>query len=125
MAESRKLYTIKADEDGEIKTSEEVVSIIAGLAATEVDGVSSLAGNIGNVLVSKIGMKSLKQGIQVDIEDGEVKINAVLNITYGYDIPDTSAKVQERIKSTVETMTGLKVSVVNVRITGVDMAGNC
>ena len=124
MAELNKTFQIKSDETGDIRVSEEVVAIIAGLAATEVEGVSSMAGNITNEIVSKLGMKNLSKGIFVEVMDGEIKVDVALNIAYGYAIPDISAKVQERVKSSVENMTGLTVAVVNVRIASVDMEEN-
>ena len=124
MAEFNKTFQIKSDEIGDIRVSEEVVAIIAGLAATEVEGVSSMAGNITNEIVSKLGMKNLSKGIFVEVLDGEIKVDVALNIAYGYAIPEISAKVQERVKSSVENMTGLTVAVVNIRIASVDMGEN-
>ena len=121
MAEDRKGFKIKEDKFGEVKIADEVVAIIAGLASTEVEGVSSMAGNITNELVSKLGMKNLSKGIRVDVSDGVVRVDVALNIAYGYAIPDVSAKVQEKVKSAIENMTGLDVSGVNVRIASVDM----
>lgn len=121
MAEDRKGFKIKDDKLGEVKIADEVVAIIAGLAATEVDGVSSMAGNITNELVSKLGMKNLSKGIRVEVAEGVVKVAVALNIAYGYAIPDVSLKVQERVKNAIENMTGLEVSSVNVRIASVDM----
>lgn len=86
MAENRNTINIKSDESGEIKVADEVVAIIAGLAATEVEGVSSMAGNITNEIVSRLGMKNLK-GIQIEIADNEVVVDVALNIAYGYSIP--------------------------------------
>ena len=124
MAELNKTFQIKSDEIGDIRVSEEVVAIIAGLAATEVEGVSSMAGNITNEIVSKLGMKNLSKGIFVEVMDEEIKVDVALNIAYGYAIPEISAKVQERVKSAVENMTGLTVAVVNIRIASVDMNEN-
>ena len=124
MAELNKTFQIKSDEIGDIRVSEEVVAIIAGLAATEVEGVSSMAGNITNEIVSKLGMKNLSKGIFVEVLDGEIKVDVALNIAYGYAIPEISAKVQEKVKSSVENMTGLTVAVVNIRIASVDMGEN-
>ena len=121
MAEDRKGFKIKDDKLGEVKIADEVVAIIAGLAATEVEGVSSLAGNITNELVSKLGMKNLSKGIRVEVAEGVVKVAVALNIAYGYAIPQVSSKVQERVKNAIENMTGLEVSGVNVRIASVDM----
>lgn len=124
MAESNKTFQIKSDEAGAIRVSEEVVAIIAGLAATEVEGVSSMAGNITNEIVSKLGMKNLSKGIFVEVMEEEIKVDVALNIAYGYAIPEISAKVQEKVKSSVENMTGLTVAVVNIRIASVDMGDN-
>ena len=124
MAELNKTFQIKSDETGAIRVSEEVVAIIAGLAATEVEGVSSMAGNITNEIVSKLGMKNLSKGIFVEVMDGEIKVDVALNIAYGYAIPEISEKVQERVKTSVENMTGLTVAVVNIRIASVDMGDN-
>lgn len=124
MAENRNTINIKSDESGEIKVADEVVAIIAGLAATEVDGVSSMAGNITNEIVSRLGMKSLSKGIQVEVDDNEVVVDVAINIAYGYSIPEVSTKVQEKVKSTIETMTGLSVATINVRIASVDMGEN-
>lgn len=121
MAEDRKGFKIKDDKLGEVKIADEVVAIIAGLASTEVEGVSSMAGNITNELVSKLGMKNLSKGIRVDVSNGIVRVDVALNIAYGYAIPEVSAKVQEKVKTAIENMTGLEVSCVNVRIASVDM----
>ena len=122
MAENRNTINIKSDESGEIKVADEVVAIIAGLAATE--GVSSMAGNITNEIVSRLGMKNLSKGIQIEIADNEVVVDVALNIAYGYSIPEVSTKVQEKVKSAIETMTGLSVATINVRIASVDMGEN-
>ena len=124
MAESRKTFNIKSDQPGEVKIADEVVAIIAGLATTEVEGVSSMAGNITNEIVSRLGMKSLSKGIQVEVSDNEVMVDVAIYIAYGYSIPDVSTKVQEKVKTTIESMTGLEVAKINVRIASVDMGEN-
>ena len=120
--DERNIYTIQNDASkGEIKIADEVVAIIAGLAATEVEGVSSMAGNITNELVSKLGMKNLSKGVKVEVTDDSVEVNLSLNIAYGYSIPEVSNRVQERVKAAIENMTGLQVLEVNIRIASVDM----
>ena len=106
---------------GEVRIADEVVAIIAGLAATEVDGVDSMAGNITNELVSKLGMKNLSKGVKVDVTEEHVSVDLSLNIKYGYNIPDVSERVQDRVKSAIENMTGLTVLDVNIRIAGVNI----
>ena len=122
MADNRKTFKIKSDQVGDVRIADEVVAIIAGLATTEVEGVSSMAGNITNEIVSRLGMKNLSKGILVEVMENEVKVDVAINIAYGYSIPDVSAKVQDKVKSAIENMTGLTVAVVNVRIASVDMA---
>ncbi len=122
MADDRSTYTIKEDGGiGTVKVADEVVAIIAGLAATEVKGVASMAGNITNELVARMGIKRLSNGVKVDVIDNIVTVDLTLNIEYGYNIPDISKKVQERVKSTIESMTGMTVTDVNVNIAGVNM----
>ena len=122
MAEKRTTYKIQDIEGiGEVQIADEVVTIIAGLAATEVDGVASMAGNITNELVSKLGMKNLSKGVKVEVAEKTVSVEVALNISYGYSIPEVSEKVQEKVKSAIETMTGLSVAIVNVRIATFDM----
>ena len=120
--QKRDAYTIYDDEGiGTVQIADEVVAIIAGLAATEVEGVASMAGNITNELVGKLGMKNLSKGVKVDVLEGVVCVDLALNIKYGYGIPETSQTVQEKVKAAIENMTGLEVSDVNVAIAGVDM----
>ena len=107
---------------GSVHIADDVVAIIAGLAATEVEGVKAMAGNITNELVAKLGMKNLSKG--VNVENGIVDVNLSLILSYGCAIPVVSRAVQERVKNSVENMTGLEVKTVNVRIANVDMENN-
>lgn len=111
----------EAGKIGEVQIADEVVAIIAGLAATEVEGVSKMSGNITNELVSKLGMKNLSKGVKVTVTDATVSVDLALELEFGYSILEVSALVQERVKSAIETMTGLTVDEVNVRIAGVSL----
>ena len=124
MAENRNMrrntYTIYDDHTvGTVQIADEVVSIIAGLAATEVDGVASMGGNVTSELVGKLGMKNLSKSVKVEVLEGVVSVWMALNIKYGYSIPNTSKKVQEKVKAAIENMTGLEVADVNVSIADV------
>lgn len=117
---NRNTYTIFDDNTiGTVQIADEVVAIIAGLAATEVEGVDSMVGNITNELVAKLGMKNLAKGVKIEVNDNVVKVRTILNIKYGYNIPETSKAVQERVKAAIENMTGLEVSGVDVGIADV------
>lgn len=116
---SHKVY--EKDKIGEVQIADEVVAIIAGLAATEVDGVDYMAGNITNELVGKLGMKNLSKGVKVEVTEEHVSVNMALNLKYGYSIPDVCEKVQEKVKNAIENMTGLTVLDVNIKIAGVSL----
>ena len=122
MAEKRTTYKIQEMNGvGEVHIADEVVAIIAGLAATDVSGVASMGGNITNELVSKLGMKNLSRGVKVTVLENVVTVDLTLNIEFGKNILETSKKVQEKVKSSIENMTGLEVADVNIRIASVDM----
>lgn len=120
--DERNIYTIQNDASkGEIKIADEVVAIIAALAATEVEGVASMAGNITNDLIGKLGMKNLSKGVKVDVLEGIVTVSLALNLKYNYSIVEVSARVQEKVKNAIENMTGLEVADVNIKVAGVEM----
>lgn len=114
--------TIETDGSyGEVKIADEVVAIIAGLAASEVKGVASMAGNVTRDLIEKLGVKSLSKGVKILVQDGEVKVAMNINMNYGYNVPDTCTEIQDKVKTAIETMTGLTVSEVNIKIASVVM----
>ena len=115
-------YTIQLqDNRGEIVIADEVIAVITGLAAMEVEGVASLAGNATRELISKIGIKTLSKGVKVDVLEDVVTVDATLNLKYGYNIKAVSAKVQEKVKAAIENMTGLTVADVNIRVAGIEV----
>ena len=113
------VYEIEAV--GQVQIADEVIAVIAGLAATEVEGVSKMSGNITNEIVSKLGMKNLSKGVKVTIDGEQVSVVLNLVLNYGVSIPKTSQEVQEKVKAAIENMTGLTVSEVNIRIAGIQM----
>ena len=101
--EEKNTYTIKTDENlGEVK-------------------IASMAGNATRELISKLGMKSLSKGVKVDVLDGIVTVSLALNLNYGYSIKEITSKVQEKVKTAIENMTGLEVADVNIRVAGVEI----
>ena len=120
--DERNIYTIQNDAGkGEVKIADEVVAIIAALAATEVEGVASMAGNITNELISRLGMKNLSKGVKVDVLEGVVTVSLTLNLKYNYSVVEVSGKVQEKVKNAIENMTGLEVADLNIKVAGVEM----
>lgn len=125
MEDNRNTYTIHEDgKIGEVQIADDVVAIIAGLAATEIDGVAAMYGNITNELVSKLGMKNLSKGVKATVTEEGVTIDLTLNVKFGYSIKDVSLKVQEKVKSAIETMTGLEVICVNIRVANITVEQN-
>ena len=104
---------------GKVQIADDVVAIIAGLAAGEVEGVYRLTGNLPNELASKIGKKNPAKGVKVELLPGKVKVDIAIEVLYEYSIPSVSGQVQDKVKQAIETMTGLSVEEVNIRIAGV------
>lgn len=116
MSESKEYYS-RSEEYGDVYISQEVLEMIAGAAALEVEGVSGLAGNtVGEQL---LGRKKLSKGISILWESDNITVDVSIQIKYGSIIPDVAKKVQESIMSSVEAVSGLKVAAVNVRVGGV------
>ncbi len=104
---------------GNVQIADEVIAVIAGLAAGEVTGVAALSGNISTELAVKLGKKTPAKGVKVELGNGEVKVEISLIVLYEYNIPDVASKVQDKVKQAIETMTGLNVTKVNIKIAGV------
>ena len=117
--EDNTLKIYDTDGIGEVQVTEDVIAIIAGLAATEVEGVESMAGGITNEIVSKLGKKNLAAGVKILYQEGKVFVNVSLVIKMGYNLPEVSKNVQEKVKSAIENMTGLTVETVDVRVSNV------
>ena len=109
----------EVDKVGVVQIADDVVAMIAALAATEAEGVSCMAGNITHELISRIGVKKLARSVRVAVEDRKVKVDLALTVEYGYSIPATCHQVQAKVKAAIENMTGLDCSDVNIRIAGV------
>ena len=116
MSESREYYT-RSEQFGDVHISEEVLEMLAGAAALEVEGVTGLAG--GKVSEQIWGRKKLSKGITILWESDQITIDISIQIRYGSIIPEVARKVQEAVVASVEATSGLKVSEVNVRVGGV------
>ncbi|MBQ8815223.1 MAG: Asp23/Gls24 family envelope stress response protein [Lachnospiraceae bacterium] len=122
-AEIRSTHTIRHGNEaiGEVRIADEVIAGIAGIAATEIEGVASMSGNITKDLIGKLGNGNLSKGVTLQIEENKVRVDIALYMDYGYSVPKVCRKVQERVKTAVENMTGMDVTEVNVRIAGVNI----
>ncbi|WP_432400790.1 Asp23/Gls24 family envelope stress response protein [Wukongibacter sp. M2B1] len=106
-------------EYGQVKISDEVVATIAGLAAAEVGGIYSMSGGFAGNISDLLGRKNLSKGVKVEVGEEEAAVDLNVVVEYGVKIPDVAWKVQESVKSAIETMTGLKVVEVNIHVQGV------
>ena len=97
------------------------MATIAALAATETKGVAYLSGSLTHDLIAKHSSKNLSKGVKITVLEGVVTVDLTLNIEFGKNILEVSKKVQDKVKSSIENMTGLEVADVNIRIAGVDM----
>ncbi len=102
-----------------VSVAGEVMSIIAGLSATEIDGVDSLSGNLTNDMITKSSPSKLSKGVKISGSDNDIRIKMALNLRYGYEIPKLCEQVQEKVKSTIESMTGVNVSNIDIKISSV------
>ncbi|MBD5508919.1 MAG: Asp23/Gls24 family envelope stress response protein [Lachnospiraceae bacterium] len=115
-------YDMQEEEKaGTVKIADDVVAMIAALAATEVDGVAAMSGNLTNELLSRVGVKGLSRGARVEVSGKKVKAELAITMEYGYNIPTTCQRVQAKVKSAIENMTGLEVQDVNIRIAGINV----
>ena len=105
---------------GSIKIADEVVSIIAGLAATEIDGIAGMSGGLVGGIAEMLGRKNFSKGVKVEVGEREAAIDLYIIVKYGVRIPDVALAAQENIKRAIETMTGLSVVEVNVHVQGVN-----
>ncbi|MFS8581224.1 MAG: Asp23/Gls24 family envelope stress response protein [Limnochordales bacterium] len=107
---------------GEIRIANEVVSIVAGLAATEVEGVAGMSGGIASGVAEMLGRKNLSKGVRVEVGEEQAAVDLSIIVDYGVRIPEVAWKIQENVKRAVESMTGLQVVEVNVHVQGVHFA---
>jgi uncharacterized alkaline shock family protein YloU len=107
---------------GSIRIADEVVKVIAGLAAIEIKGVAGMSGGLAGGIAEMLGRKNLSKGIKVEVGEKEAAVDLYVIMEYGVRIPDVAAQIQESVKSAIERMTGLVVVEVNVNVQGVAFA---
>lgn len=108
-------------DSGTVNIADEVIAVIAGMAAAEVEGVVGMVGKLRGELVELLGMKNLGKGIKVRVnEKEELTLDLAVIIEFDVSVQEVTAKIQKKVKSTVENMTGLTVAAVNIKVSGVD-----
>lgn len=104
---------------GELKIANEVVGIIAGLAATEIDGVAGMSGGIAGGIAEMLGRKNLSKGVKVEVGEEEAAVDLFIIVDYGVAIPEIAKNIQDNVKQAIEVMTGLNVVEINIHVLGV------
>ena len=104
---------------GAIRIADDVVSMIAGLVAPEVDGIAGMSGGIAGGIAEMLGRKNFAKGVKVEVGEKEAAVDLFIIVKYGVRIPDIALAVQENVKQAIETMTGLSLVEVNVHVQGV------
>lgn len=118
---NKNIYLQEDEKIGSVKIADDVVAMIAALAATEVEGVAAMSGNMTHEFLSKVGVKNAAKGARVEVWQQKVKVDLAITIEYGFNIPATCQRVQSKVKNAVENMTGLEVTDVNIRIAGINV----
>ena len=118
MSENRD-YISRTDELGNIHIAEEVLAAVAGSAAAEVAGVSGLSDNFGSDIAELLGKKNQGKGVHIRVEEDKISVDVAVLMAYGHTIPEVGKAVQENVKNTMESITGLDIAAVNVSVAGV------
>lgn len=112
-------YISRADELGNIHIAEEVLAAVAAAAAMEVKGVSAMAANFGTDIAELLGKKNQAKGVRIQVEEDKVSVELAIMMAYGSTIPEVGKAVQENVKTTMESVTGLEIAAVNVSVAGI------
>lgn len=115
-----KIPAKNTNELGNIRIADEVVAVIAGLAATEIEGVAGMSGGIAGGIAEMLGRRNLAKGVKVEVGEKETAVDLYIIVNFGVTIPEVAYKIQQNVKQAIESMTGLAVIEANVHIQGVD-----
>jgi uncharacterized alkaline shock family protein YloU len=107
------------DDIGEIRISADVITVIAHTVASEIEGVAGMNANIAENISSVLGRKNPTKGVKVEIDGKDVTIDFYILVEYGARIPEVAWRIQEKVKSTVESMTGMNVTAINIHVQGI------
>lgn len=125
--ESKKagLPTLKGlteNEKDSVHISRDVIAVIAGMAAGEIDGVAGMSSGIVGGITERLGLKDVSKGVQVSLEEEDkISIELSIVIEVGAEIKKVVKKLQEKVRSNVENITGLKVNAINVQVLGINV----
>jgi uncharacterized alkaline shock family protein YloU len=122
VAEIKSADTQQGSEVGNVSFANDVLAIIAGLAASEIEGVAGMSGGLAGGIAELLGRKNLAKGIKITVNDKLISVDINMIVTYGFKLHEVSRKVQANVIKAIETMTGLSVERVNVSVLGIQFA---
>jgi uncharacterized alkaline shock family protein YloU len=122
MTDAKKLETSHTTSLGAVRITNEVVAIIAGLAAIEIEGIAGMSGGIAGGIAEMLGRRNLARGVKVEVGEHEAAVDLFIIVEYGVSIPELALRTQEKVKQAIESMTGLAVIEINVHVQGVSFA---
>ncbi|WP_139489323.1 Asp23/Gls24 family envelope stress response protein [Brevibacillus dissolubilis] len=106
---------------GKVQIAPEVLEVIAGMAAAEVEGVAHMSGGIVGDIAERLGRKNVARGVRVEVGSREAAVDVSIIVKYGHRIPEVARNIQDSVRNAIETMTGLSVVEVNVHIVDVEL----
>ncbi|WP_174613767.1 Asp23/Gls24 family envelope stress response protein [Virgibacillus ihumii] len=106
---------------GKVEIAPEVIEVITGIAASEVEGLSSMRGNFATGVVERFGKKSHSKGVKVELTDDGILIDLFVVLNFGVSIPQVAQKVQDNIRQTLKNMTALEINEINIHVVGIQM----
>lgn len=104
---------------GKVEIAPEVIEVIAGIAAAEVEGVAQMRGNFATGVVERLGKKNHGKGVKVDLTEEGIKVDIYCLMKFGVSIPNVAQKIQDNIRQALLNMTALDASEVNIHVVGV------
>jgi len=105
---------------GVIQIADDVISVIAGTAALEVEGISGMVGKFAGGIIEKLGKKNFAKGVNISVNNSKVTITLSIIVKFNYKIQEVALEAQKRVKTAIETMTGLTTSAVNINVVGIE-----
>ena len=112
--------TIDAYKHGKVNIADDVIGVIGSIAAAEIEGIKALSGTFSEEMLEIVGKKNFNKGVKVEIVEETVVVDLCVIVDYGTKIHEVAVKVQENVKLAIESMTGFKVTAVNVLVEGIN-----
>ena len=123
--DDKNVITMESNDDvGQVQIADDVIAIIAEIAATEVKGVAGMGGTLTGDIVQSFSRKKTPKGVRVELNGSQVMLDMTLIISYGEKIPAVTLEVQKKVKNSIEMMTGLETIAINIHVTGIHFDKN-